>query len=222
MPDLQEVFRMATQKVGPDPGALERQLRFQRRTTTRRKLAAFAVAAAIGVAGVVLALVIGPGDSATTPAGEAPPVNPSVEQAEVVGTVTFDGSTCSMEITADPIESGAVLFEAVNASDQRVMFDSWQLLDGYTFQEFDTAVERVRQLAEAGNPYPSNGPFPDQETEVRYLGSEVIPANSSGSIVTTMSSPGPHAIACLQRFDNAHRSLRGFQVSGIAGPIVIR
>ena len=37
MPEVQEVFRMATQKVGPDPGAMERQHREQRRRTTRRK-----------------------------------------------------------------------------------------------------------------------------------------------------------------------------------------
>jgi hypothetical protein len=211
MPDLQEVFRMATQKVGPDPGALDRQLRFQRRTTTRRKLAAFAVAAAIGVAGIVLALVIGPGDSVTTPADDAPTENPPVAQAEVVGTVTFDGSTCSMEITADRIEWGAVLFEAVNASDQRVMFDSWQLLDGYTVRAFEATIERDRSRAEPWI-------FPDQEREVSYLGSELIPANSSGSVVTTMS-PGSHAIVCMERYEGEEMNFRPF---GVVGPIIVR
>jgi hypothetical protein len=77
MPDLQEVFRMATQKVGPDPGALERQHRFQRRTTTRRKLGAFAVAAAIGLAAVALILVIRPGENATTPANKPSVAKPA-------------------------------------------------------------------------------------------------------------------------------------------------
>jgi hypothetical protein len=77
MPDMQEVFRMATQKVGPDPGALERQHRFQRRTTTRRKLGAFAVAAAIGLAAVALILVIRPGENATTPANKPSAVKPA-------------------------------------------------------------------------------------------------------------------------------------------------
>jgi hypothetical protein len=220
MPEVQEVFRMATQKVRPDPGFADRQHDHRRKRERRRKVAAFAVAAAIGVTAVVLVLVNAPAENATTPA-----VDPTVPGAEAVGTVTFDGSTCSLEITADRIEPGPlgyVTFRVVNATEKRVMFDSWRILEGFTFRAFEAAVERVRRLAEAGKPYPNEGPFPDQETEVRYLGSEVIPANRSGSIVTTMSSPGPHAIACLQRFEGAHRSLRGFEPFGLAGPIVVR
>jgi hypothetical protein len=220
MAELKEVFEMVTNKTEPDLDSWKDQEQRQRRTARNKKVGAFAVAAAIGVAAVVLVLVNAPAENTRTPAVD-PTVNPAEPGAEAVGTVTFDGSTCSMEITADRIEPGAVVFEVVNAANQRVMFDSWQLLEGYTFRAFEAAVERVRRLAEAGKPYPSQGPFPDQETEVRYLGSEVIPANSSGSIVTTMSS-GPHAIACLQRFEGAHRSLRGFEPSGIAGPIVVR
>ena len=54
MPDVQEVFRMSTKNVGPDPGALDRQLREQRRTTNRRKLGAYGVAAIlVGVLAIV-------------------------------------------------------------------------------------------------------------------------------------------------------------------------
>jgi hypothetical protein len=224
MPEVQEVFRMATQKVRPDPGFADRQYDHRRKQERRRKVAAFAVAAAIGVTAVVLVLVNAPAENATTPAVD-PTVNPAEPGSEPVGTVTFDGSTCSLEITADRIEPespfGFVTFRIVNASDQRVMFDSWRLLDGYTFPAFETAVERTGRLAEAGKPYPNDGPFPDQETEVSYLGSQVIPANGSGTIVTRMWS-GSYAIACLQRFEGAHRSLRGFQPFGLAGPIVVR
>jgi hypothetical protein len=215
---------MSTQKVKPDPGSLDRQ-QTRRLWSSGKKVGAFAVAAAIG-----LAACSGPGgaapvDNATTPADEAPTVDPAEAEAGAVGTVTFDGSTCSLEITADRIEPespfGFVTFRIVNASDQRVMFDSWRLLDGYTFPAFETAVERTGRLAEAGKPYPNDGPFPDQETEVSYLGSQVIPANGSGTIVTRMWS-GSYAIACLQRFEGAHRSLRGFQPFGLAGPIVVR
>jgi hypothetical protein len=224
MPEVQEVFHMATQKVRPDPGFADRQYDHRRKQERRRKIGAFAVAGAIGVAAVVLILGNDPAENATSPA-EPGAVNPAETGSEAVGTVTFDGSTCSLEITADRIEPGPlgyVTFRVVNASDQRVMFDSWRLLDGYTFQAFETAVERTGRLAEAGKPYPNEGPFPDQETEVSYLGGEVIPANRSGSIVMRMSSPGLHAIACLQRFEGAHRSLRGFQPFGLAGPIVVR
>jgi hypothetical protein len=222
MPEVQEVFRMATQKVRPDPGFADRQHDHRRKQERRRKIGAFALAGAIGVAAVVLFLVNAPAENATSPAVEPPTVNPAEPGSETVGTVTFDGSTCSLEITADRIEPGFVSFRVVNASDQRVMFDSWRLLDGYTFRAFETAVERTGRLAEAGKPYPTPGPFPDQETEVSYLGSDIIPANSSETIVPQMHTPGPHAIACLRRFEGAHRSLRGFQPFGLAGPIVVR
>lgn len=56
MPDLQEVFRMATQKVRPDPGALERQYRGQRKRTIQRKAGVYVLVAAVVVAGVLIGL----------------------------------------------------------------------------------------------------------------------------------------------------------------------
>src|SRR5687767_8635305 len=52
MPDVQEVFRLSTQKVRQDPGAMERQRTRQRRAERNRKLGTFAVAATIVVAAV--------------------------------------------------------------------------------------------------------------------------------------------------------------------------
>jgi Tol biopolymer transport system component len=54
MPEVQEVFRMSTQQVKPDPGALERQLNRQRRRSVARKLGAFAVAVAVVVVGIAV------------------------------------------------------------------------------------------------------------------------------------------------------------------------
>lgn len=56
MPEVQEVFRMATQKVQPDPGALERQQRDQRRRVAKKKTAVYALVAAIVAAGVVIGI----------------------------------------------------------------------------------------------------------------------------------------------------------------------
>jgi hypothetical protein len=53
MPDVQEVFRMATQKVRPEPGALERQFQGQRRRARNRKIGGFVVAGVIVAAGIV-------------------------------------------------------------------------------------------------------------------------------------------------------------------------
>jgi hypothetical protein len=69
MPDVQEVFHMATQKVHPEPGFADRQQDHQRRRQRIRKVGAFAVAAAIAVAGVAVFLEARGGPTAT-PADE--------------------------------------------------------------------------------------------------------------------------------------------------------
>jgi hypothetical protein len=74
MPEVQEVFRMSTQKVRPDPGALERQHTRQRRSSIEKKVGAFAVAAAIGLAALVVILSTHPWRHAipTAPSPTAP------------------------------------------------------------------------------------------------------------------------------------------------------
>jgi hypothetical protein len=217
MPEVQEVFRMATQKVRPDPGGLERQHGQQRRRAIRRKMGVYGLTAALFLVIAVVAVRAGIRSAEQVPAAQpSPSPTTAPEIAGPVGTVTFDGSTCSMQITADRIEPGVVLFEVVNATEQRAMFDSWQLLEGYTFRAFETTVERDHRRAEEGKP--GHG-FPG-EGEVTYLQSDVIPANTSGSIVTTMS-PGRHAIVCLKLYEGEPQDSR-FRPFGIVGPIVVR
>jgi hypothetical protein len=68
MPEVQEVFHMATQKVRPDPDALERQHRDQRRHAAKQKGAVFALVAAIVVAGTAIAInTLGSGAEPVTP-----------------------------------------------------------------------------------------------------------------------------------------------------------
>ena len=216
MPEVHEVFRLATQKVRPDPNALERQHGKQRRRTIRRKAGVYGLVAALLL---VVAVVAGRGmfnSVGRVPAGQ-PSTSPTAPSAtEPDGTVTFDGTTCSMERTADRIESGVVVLEVVNATGQRAMFDSWQLLKGYSFRSFETTVERDHQRAEEGKP--GDG-FPG-EREVTYLGSRLIAPNSSGYIAETMSR-GRHAIVCLERYEGEPRDAR-FRPFGIVGPIVVR
>ena len=55
MPDVQEVFRLATNKVKPDPDALERQVRRQRSEVRKSRVRAYvAVAAVLVVLGVAI------------------------------------------------------------------------------------------------------------------------------------------------------------------------
>jgi Tol biopolymer transport system component len=72
MPDVQEVFRMSTQKVRQDPGAMERQLNRQRKSARNRKAGAFALVGCIAAALIVAAVVTSDRSSEPAPsvAGE--------------------------------------------------------------------------------------------------------------------------------------------------------
>jgi WD40 repeat protein len=56
MPEVEEVFRMATQKIRPEPGALERQFQGQRRRSAQRKAGAVGLAAALAITAAVVAI----------------------------------------------------------------------------------------------------------------------------------------------------------------------
>ena len=85
MAELKEVFEMATKTTEPDQDSWNQQERRQRRTARNRKLGAFAVAAAIGLAAVALILTMRTGENATTP-GNGTTVNPADLTAQEVAT----------------------------------------------------------------------------------------------------------------------------------------
>jgi hypothetical protein len=214
MPDVQEVFRMSTQKVKPDPGALERQFGQQRRRTIRRKAGVYGLVAALVVIAAV-AVREGVVSARHVPAGQ--PSHQTVPGAAPVGTVTFDGAKCWFQrSTVDPIQSGALAFEAVNSSGERVMFDSWTISKGYTFREFSATIREDAWDAAHGRP--GHG-FPSDK-EVTYLGSDIVPANTTQMIGTLMGK-GDQAIACLKPYDGGGPRER-FRPAGLAGPIHVR
>jgi WD40-like Beta Propeller Repeat len=73
MPELGEVFEMTTKQIEPDVDAWREQERHQRRANRSRSIGAFAVAAAIGLAAVVLIVVNRPGGSDIVPVGRPSP-----------------------------------------------------------------------------------------------------------------------------------------------------
>ena len=85
MPDVQEVFRMATQKVRPEPGFVDRQYDHRRNQERKRRIGAFAVATAIGVAAIAVFLGTRGGQDTVTPADPST-VNPVDATAERVAT----------------------------------------------------------------------------------------------------------------------------------------
>jgi len=89
MPDVQEVFRMATQKVRPDPGALERQFRRQRRRTVGQKVAVYALVVAFVLAAIVIAVTRMPGNGSKPASRSTAPAGINLQHVVVAG---LDGS----------------------------------------------------------------------------------------------------------------------------------
>ena len=108
MPDVQEVFRMATQKVRPDPGALERQHRGQRRRAAQKRAAVYALVALILVAGVVIGIsTLGSDD--VQPAGSGSntsSVAPEQDAVEQTLSIVDIGSGEETTFTASSSASG--------------------------------------------------------------------------------------------------------------------
>jgi len=81
MPEIQEVFRMATQKVRPDPEALDRQHRGQRRRVAQKRAAVYALVALLLVAGAVIGIsTLGNDDVQPAGSGSNPPPPQAGEQ----------------------------------------------------------------------------------------------------------------------------------------------
>jgi hypothetical protein len=95
MPEVQEVFQMATQKVRPDPGALERQHQDQRQHAIRRKASVFMlIGALVLIAGGVGISILRSQDDADVGTGGNPlpsasPIPPPEGPLEP-GTYAFD------------------------------------------------------------------------------------------------------------------------------------
>jgi hypothetical protein len=90
MPDVQEVFRMTTQKVRPDPDAAERQIGRQRKRARQRRVGVYALVAALVVGGVAIGITASRegADGQTQPLDEDGPATtveglpPTVERLE--------------------------------------------------------------------------------------------------------------------------------------------
>jgi hypothetical protein len=107
MPDVQEVFRMATQKVQPDPGALDRQHRDQRRRVAKQKIAVYALVVAIAVAGIVIGINVLPSDDSQPAATGSTPT-------PVPTPTAIPSPTLTTLPSAGALEAGTYVVSAVD------------------------------------------------------------------------------------------------------------
>lgn len=73
MPDVQEVFRMTTQKIRPDEGFVDRQLGRQRQRARNHKLGAMALVGAIGIVALVSVIRLAGSEERSQPADPPSP-----------------------------------------------------------------------------------------------------------------------------------------------------
>jgi Tol biopolymer transport system component len=119
MPDVQEVFRMSTQKVRPDQGFTQRQEFRQRRRVRNRKIGTYAVVAAMVAVGG-LALLTQQGDpDAMQPAGPTSPS--SVTGSSVVTHWYLDIATG--ERSPVPIRMGGARLLEVSPNGESVAYN---------------------------------------------------------------------------------------------------
>ena len=83
MPEVQEVFRMATQKVRPDEGFVDRQQSHQRRRARNRKISALGLVAVIGLVATVFAIRLAGDRDRSQPAIQPTP-QPSLDVAYTI------------------------------------------------------------------------------------------------------------------------------------------
>lgn len=149
MPDVKEVYEMVTQQTGPQRGALERQFKRRDHKNRNRKIGAIVVAAAIGLAAVVLILTARPGDEGSVPGG-SPTISiaPDPKAAEVTtGFVEafgeFDGERANTYLSENPILQ-------MDAYTPELMPVFTSLLEGMGYQQLVTDPCRVTATAASG------------------------------------------------------------------------
>lgn len=92
MPDVQEVFRVATQKIRPEPGFVDRQFESQRRRTRTRRNGAIALVIVLGLTAVVVAIRALEERTGPRPAGQGNHRNgvPSAESIPLLSDGTLE------------------------------------------------------------------------------------------------------------------------------------
>jgi len=139
MPEIQEVFRMATQKIRPDPEALDRQHRGQRRRVAEKRAAVYALVALLLVAGVAIGISTLGGDDVQPAGSGSKPPPPQAEQALSIVDV---GSETATAFTA-PADASA--FDFTSDGSMVAYIDLDENGDEQVFVR-DTDGSNVRQL----------------------------------------------------------------------------
>lgn len=185
MPELREVFEMTTKQVEPDVDAWRQQEGRQRRLTRNRRLGAFAVAVAIGVAAIGVILATRSGSNETIPASEPETVIPTAPAAEEVATgfleaygafdveraTTYLASNATLDLFSEDWRFGNRLMEAIG---EKVLLDPCAVVNSTTLGThvrcpFDYHSIRSDEIG--------RGPFSGSYFDLTVLDGEIVSAS---------------------------------------------
>jgi hypothetical protein len=135
MPEIQEVFRMATQKVRPDPEALDRQHRGQRRRVAQKRVAVYALVVVLLLAGVVFGIsTLGSDKEQPAGSGSNPTLAPSAEPTALPSGIVEPGTYVMSAV--DPNFDAAYRI-TITVPSGHEGYQGWALLGPNTGLSFD-------------------------------------------------------------------------------------
>ncbi len=217
MPEIQEVFRMATQKVRPDPEALERQHRGQRRRVAQKRAAVYALVALLLVAGVAIGIsTLGSDD--VQPAGSGS--NPPPPQAEQTLSIVDVGTGTATAFTAP---SGASDFDFTLDGSMVAYADLDENGNAQVFV-MDADGSNARQLTHGEGGVGDYGGFdwsPDGSMIAYERDTSDGPARSSSSASPTAYRPGSRTHRVARSTRGAGRRTEGRSSSRPSTPRAI-
>ena len=131
MPEVQEVFQMATQKVRPDPDALERQHRDQRRHVVKQKVSVFALIAALVIGGGIFAVSVLRSDDQMNVGTDPPPSAPSIPA-----------------VTEGALEPGTYVMKSLDADFDASHQITVDVPDGYEGSDEGEVVRKLGRISQ--------------------------------------------------------------------------
>jgi Tol biopolymer transport system component len=174
MPDVQEVFRMATQKVRPEAGFTDRQLEQQRRRARNRKAAALALMAALGVAAAVFSVSLAGDEERSQPAvPSTPPPAPSPAPDDIY---TIDLNSGEMTPLPETLQGGDV-----SPDGTMLAYDVWTNPDEGEAYIADIDGTGVREIGSTTEDAFGASWSPDGSLLV-YQGRDSVGGNSSNEV----------------------------------------
>lgn len=128
---------------------------------------------------------------------------------QTLGTITWTGSECTLDLNEIQLRSGNISIELVNTTDNNTVFNLVKIGEGHSFEELVEHINQERQLAEEGEPALGLPAYAEEVSDLLCL------ADVSITKVVTLNS-GTYGFICSQDIENV-----GERPFSILGPIEV-